>query len=187
MFKSSMNREKFHHFVLANPYQRIERDKFGIVTIYPPMTFDSGYYEGESFGMLKDWSKTNPKGRAFSPSTSFDLPDGSQHKADGAWIALEKINKMSAKERRNIAEIVPAFVMEVRSQYDTLASLKRKMKDVWIFNGVRMAWLIDPLKKKAWIYRADGTSDEIPHFEAILSGEDVLPGFSFDFRGLVAI
>ena len=123
-FRSEMTREQFHQFVLHNEEVKIERDKFGFITIYPPMTLNSGYYEGEAFGILRDWSKKNKTGRAFSPSTSFDLPDGSTHKADGAWISMEKLSRLSEVERDSIALIVPDFVMEVRSKTDRTAKLK---------------------------------------------------------------
>ncbi|MFN4253704.1 MAG: Uma2 family endonuclease [Saprospiraceae bacterium] len=182
--RSKMSRERFHAFVLENPDWKIERDKFGTITIHPPMTFDSGYYEGEAFRLLANWSKTNPSGRVFSPSTSFDLPDGSQHKADGAWVSMRKINRLSPEERRSIASIVPEFVMEIRSESDRISTLKKKMTDVWIANGVQLAWLLDPLKQQAWVYRADGTSEFYDNFGHTLSGEDLLPGFSFDLRDL---
>ena len=54
------------------------------------------------------------------------------------------------------------------------------MEDVWISNGVRLAWLIDPIKQKAYIYRQDGSTEAINNFEQTLSGEDVCPGFEFD-------
>ena len=53
------------------------------------------------------------------------------------------------------------------------------MSGVWMANGVRLAWLIDPRSKKAWIYRAGAPVEEVAKFTAILSGEEVLPGFSF--------
>ncbi|MEK7257950.1 MAG: Uma2 family endonuclease, partial [Bacteroidota bacterium] len=153
MFKSHWTKEQFHRFVLEHQEFKIERDKYGVITIHPPMSFDSGFLEGEAFGILRDWSKTNSLGRAFSPTTSFDLPDGSEHKADGAWISWEKINQLSPRERKHIAAIVPDFVIEVRSESDSLTKLKEKMEDVWLANGVRLAWLIDPKTEMAWIYR----------------------------------
>lgn len=184
IFKSRMSKEQFHRFVLENSDLRIERDKDGTIIIHPLITLDSGYNEGEAFFLLKLWSKKNQLGKTYSPSTSFDLPDGSQHKADGSWISMEKIDRLSEAERKSIASIVPDFVMEVRSEYDRLNKLKRKMVEVWIANGVKLAWLIDPLKEKAWIYRADGSRDEIDSFDHVLSGEDVLPGFEFHLRDL---
>ena len=186
VFKSRMSHEQFHRFVLKNSDLRIERDKFGNIIIYPLMTFDSGYFEGEAFGILRNWSKTNQLGRAFSPSTSFDLPDGSQRKADGAWISMKKINTLSEEERKGIALIVPDFVLEVRSESDRVASLKKKMSEAWIANGVKLAWLIDPIKEKAWIYREDGTVEEINGFETKLSGETILPGFELSLPDLKA-
>ncbi|MCB0522613.1 MAG: Uma2 family endonuclease [Saprospiraceae bacterium] len=53
-------------------------------------------------------------------------------------------------------------------------------------NGVRLAWLIDPIKEKAWVYRQDGTKEEIENFSGKLSGEDVLPGFEFSLREMKA-
>lgn len=184
VFKSKMTHEQFHRFVLSNPEQRIERDKHGTIIIHPPMTFDSGYYEGEVFRLLANWSKTNPLGRAFSPSTSFDLPDGAQYRADGAWISMEKINSMTKNERRSIASIVPDFVIEVRSESDRITKLKKKVTDGWMANGVQLAWLIDPIKQQAWVFRADGSIETIDHFEQPLTGEAVLPGFTLDLRDL---
>ncbi|MFN0013476.1 MAG: hypothetical protein ACKVU2_02915 [Saprospiraceae bacterium] len=41
------------------------------------MTFKSAKNEGNTFGFLWYWSKTNKLGKFLSPSASFDLPDGS--------------------------------------------------------------------------------------------------------------
>lgn len=175
-----MARADFHSLVLKYQDLKIERDKYGLVTVFPPMTFNSGFDEGEAFYYLKHWSKTNELGLAFSPTTSFDMPDGSTYKADGAWISAEKISQLSAKERRQIARIVPDFVLEVRSQSDRISKLKKKMTDVWIANGVQLAWLIDPIAQKAWVYRADGSVEAILDLNRQLSGENLLPGFNFD-------
>ncbi len=48
------------------------------------------------------------------------------------------------------------------------------------FFSVRLGWLIVPEKEIAYIYRADATVSKPEGFNNILSGEDVLPGFSFD-------
>jgi len=51
-----------------------------------------------------------------------------------------------------------------------------------IANGVRLAWLIDPLQEKAWIYREDGTVKAFLGFDHVLSGEEVCPGLELDLR-----
>lgn len=186
VLKSGMDKDTFHRFLLRNGDFKIERDKYGNITIYPPMTLNSGFDEGEAFFALKLWSKSNSLGKAYSPSTSFDLPDGSTCKADGSWISHEKLGRLSEEEKKQIASIVPDFVMEVRSQTDRLPKLKKKMEEVWMANGVRLAWLIDPIKEKAWIYRQNGTNEGVAGFSGKLSGEDVLPGFEFDLSEMKA-
>ncbi len=182
--KASLPLEQFHHFLLSNDDLKIERDKSGLIIIHPPMTLNSGYQEGEAFFALKGWSKTNHLGRAYSPSTAFDLPDGSTHKADGAWIGISKLNRLSKAESERIAPIVPDFIMEVRSQSDRIAVLKKKMAEVWMANGVALGWLIDPKEEKTWVYRKDGSVEEVANFESVLHGEDVLPGFEFNLQEL---
>jgi Uma2 family endonuclease len=187
VFKSKMTREQFDFLVLSNEEVKIERDKYGTITIHPPMTLNSGHDEGEAFFHLKYWAKKNPTlGFAYSPCTSFNMPDGANYKADGAWITAEKVNKLSEKDRESIALIVPDFVMEVRSKSDSITSLKKKMLEGWMANGVKLAWLIDPKKKMAWIYRADTVEpQEILGFENTLNGENILEGFEFDLREML--
>lgn len=185
-FKSRMTKAQFHRFLLRNADIKIERDKHGFIFISPNMTLKSAFNEGEAFFFLKYWSKTNKLGKAFSPSAAFDLPDGSTHKADGAWISNEKLQRLSPEEQDSIPLLVPDFVLEMRSKSDSLAQLKKKMTEVWMDNGVRLAWLIDPRSQKAWIYRAGSpVPEEVPNFEAVLSGEEVLPGFALALKNLL--
>ncbi len=120
-----------------------------------------------------------------SMSTAYDLPDGSFCRADGAWIPLEKHHRLSKKEREQIPTIVPDFVMEICSQTDSISKLKKKMTEVWIANGVRLAWLIDPIRQKARVYRQDGSTEEVIDFSGSLSGENVLPGFELKLSDLI--
>jgi len=184
-FKSQMPKEQFHRILLRNSDVKIERDKHGFITISPPMTLKSAYNEGEAFFFLKLWSKSNKLGKAFSPSAAFDLPDGSTHKADGAWISTRQLDRLSPEEQDSIPRIVPDFVLEVRSKTDSLIQLKKKMAEVWLDNGVRLAWLIDPRNQKVWVYRPGMPVEELRGAEVALSGEDVLPGFTLRLSDLL--
>ncbi len=185
MFKPVMSKKEFHSFLLINDELRIERDKNGYVTIHPIMTYDSSINEGEAFFALKLWSKQNPKlGKVLSPSASFDLPDGSTHKADGAWVSMKKHNQLSAEERKHIPLLVPDFVMEVRSQTDSIAKLRRKMQEVWMANGVEVAWLIDPIRSKAWVYRKGGVTEVYEKLEGVLNTGDLMPEFELNLKDL---
>lgn len=183
--RSRMPADEFDRFVLQNSDLRIERDKFGTITIHPPMTYKSAKSESRALLFLQMWGHFNPTlGDVLTPSASFNLPDGAQCKADGAFVSAKKAAQLSEDEMDSIPHLVPDFVMEVRSKTDRLPALKKKMEEVWIENGVRLAWLIDPQTEKAWIYRADGSTEAIQNFDQKLSGEDVLPGFELDLQAL---
>ncbi len=56
------------------------------------------------------------------------------------------------------------------------------MRKAWIGNGVKLAWLIDVDTDRLWIYRADHSVELITPLDRALTGENVLPGFTFDLR-----
>ncbi len=56
--------------------------------------------------------------------------------------------------------------------------------EVYIANGVRLGWLIDPKNRQALVYRADGTVTRYPA-TATLSGEDVVPGLTLALNTLI--
>jgi Uma2 family endonuclease len=181
-----MSDDEFFIFCNQNKNLRIERDSKKNIIIMEPTGNESGFYENEINYHLSDWSRKNTevKGITFSPSTGFTLPNGATRSPDSSWVELEKWLNLPAIERKKFAHITPEFVVEIRSENDSLDTLKKKMCE-WIDNGVRLAWLIDLLKKMSYIYRADSSIDEVKGFDNTLSGEDVLKGFSFDLKNLI--
>lgn len=175
-----MTEVEFDEFCLANPNLRLEQDPHGNITILMPNSYDSGNNELEAAADLIFWNRRTKLGKVFSSSTMFKLPDGSRRMPDAAWVALEKHRQLSEQERKTFAQIVPDFVIEVRSPSDRLEVLQTKMRSVWIANGVRLAWLLDPETQQAWVFRADGSETHISDFRQSLSGEAVLPGFELD-------
>jgi Uma2 family endonuclease len=72
--------------------------------------------------------------------------------------------------------MAPDLVVEVLSPNDRAGEVQSKVSD-WLSAGSRLVWVIDPARRRALVYRADGSVDLIPDGEA-LAGDDVLPGFS---------
>ena len=179
-FPSHMTDEEFFQFCMDNQEVRIERDKDRNIIIMPPVTFDSGNYEGEAFVEVKIWCRKNG-GKALSPSAGFTMPTGAVRSPDASWISPERLDKMPASERSKFAAIVPDFVIEVRSKTDRIKMLKEKMLE-WIENGVRLGWLIDPKTETTYIYRENGGIEILEGFDRILTGEDVMPEFEFDLK-----
>lgn len=178
--RSPMTDEEFEEFCFQNSDLRIEQDKHGNIIIMSPVSYDSGNQESEVIADLVIWNRKHKLGKTFSPSTMFILPDGEKRMPDAAWVSMGKHNKLSRWERKKFAHIVPDFIIEVRSPSDDLDDLKEKISNIWIANGVRLAWLIDPVDQRAFIFKPDIKPVEIQGFDHQLSGEDVLPGFEFD-------
>lgn len=179
-----MNMDEFYAFCVLNKELRIERDREGNVIIMPPVYTETGFYEGETFGELRSWNKKagNP-GRVFSPSTGFTLPSGAVRSPDASWLSNAKWDALSKEEKRSFAPVVPEFIIEVRSSTDKEDDLYDKMEE-WVEGGVLLAWLIDPILEQARVYRVDGSISVVKSFDEELSGEQVLPGFSFELNSL---
>lgn len=99
------------------------------------------------------------------------------------YLPNEKWDALSKEERKSFAPVVPEFIIEVGSTTDKEDKLYEKMEE-WIENGALLAWLIDPVLEQARIYRADGSISVIKSFDEALSGEEVLPGFTFELSRL---
>jgi len=176
-----LSKKQFKELTALYPELQMEREKNGKINIMSPVKGGSGLREATLNYRVRHWQMEQQNGATFSPSTGFNLPDGSTKSPDVSWLSSEKMDSLTADEIENqYIPAVPDFVVELRSKSDKLATVKRKMEKTWIANGVRLAWLIDPFKEKAYIYRIDGTKETIEGFEKKLSGEDVLEGFELD-------
>ncbi len=180
-----MSAEEFYKFCLANPDLRVEREKDGKITIMSPVNLKSGFHETELIAELRNWNKKHHLGKCFSPSAGFTLPDSSVKAADVAWLSKKTWDALPESERNRFGHAVPDFIAEVRSYSDSIQKLKKKVTEGWLANGVRLAWLIDSVKQKAYIFRPDGSEETVNGFDKKLSGEDVLPGFEFDLSLLL--
>jgi Uma2 family endonuclease len=76
---------------------------------------------------------------------------------------------------RGYADFAPDFAVEVLSPDDRPGEVLAKVAD-WLRAGTRLVWIVDPIRRTARVYRADGTESFLT-LEDSLDGEDVLPGF----------
>lgn len=182
-YTKEMTPDDFMDFCLKNPDLNVELEPNGTIVIMSPLTPSSGNIEAEFITELKLYARKNG-GEAYSSSTGFTLPDGSVRSPDASYFKAEQLEKIDEQEFFRFTEMVPTFVVEVRSKSDSLSKLQRKMTDTWIANGVRLAWLVDVKKERVFVYRANGSIELVEGFEHLLTGEQVLPGFTFDL-GLI--
>lgn len=104
---------------------------------------------------------------------------------DVGWVSNERLATVTAVQLKKFAPVTPDFVIEVRSESDSLTELKTKMEK-WLANGVRLAWLVDPQTQTTTIYRPGREATE-QLFTETLSGEDVLVGFSLNVAEVLGL
>jgi Uma2 family endonuclease len=84
---------------------------------------------------------------------------------------------------RGYAEVAPDLAVEVLSPGDRPGEVLAKVAD-WLSAGSRLVWIVDPVRRFARVYRADGTEDVLGE-DGALDGEDVLPGLSLPLSGIL--
>jgi Uma2 family endonuclease len=178
-FTSQLTDEQFFWFCQQNKDQRIERNSNHEIIIMSPVTSRSGNHSGEVFRQLANWSVSNGKGIHFDSSTGFTLPDKSVFSPDASWVSNEKWNLLSEDDKDRFAPICPEFVIEVRSKSDSLDDLKNKM-ELWLKNGSKLAWLIDPRERTTYIYRPNKAVEIINGLDKKIVGEEPVNGFILD-------
>jgi len=91
-------------------------------------------------------------------------------------VAFVSAARAGAIPSRGYAALAPDLVAEVLSPDDVPAAVLGKVAD-WLSAGARLVWVIDPERREAAVYRANG-SVAIVGGAGAFEGEDVLPGFS---------
>jgi Uma2 family endonuclease len=91
-------------------------------------------------------------------------------------VAFIRRDRLPSPEPAGYPELAPDLVVEVLSPDDRPGRILAKVAD-WLSAGTRLVWVIDPERRIARVYRADG-SETIVSADEALEGEDVLPGFS---------
>ncbi|MBS9384360.1 MAG: Uma2 family endonuclease [Dolichospermum sp. BR01] len=167
--------DQFYQLCQINEYYKFEQTAKDELIILPPFNLITGNREAELNGNLMIWNRQTKLGKVFSSSTVFTLPNGGKRSPDVAWIANERWESLSIKEKEKFAKICPDFVIELRSRTDSLSQLQEKMQE-YLNSGLRLGWLIDPQNQQVEIYRQN-QSVEIVSLPTSLSGENVLPGF----------
>ena len=176
--------DQFYELCQANRDLRLERTATGEIIIMPPAGGETGHRNIEISFQVQAWSRQNNLGIAFDSSTGFKLPNGAERAPDASWIKCDRWNSLNSEQKRKFPPLCPDFVIELRSETDSIKTLQLKMQE-YIDNGAKLGWLIDPKTQKVEIYRLE-KQVEILQNPTTLSGEDVLPGsvlnLSFVFK-----
>jgi Uma2 family endonuclease len=180
---TTLGRAEFYQLCQANPDRPLERLATGELIVMASTGGETGRRNFSLAGEFYLWCRLHPWGQGFDSSTGFALPSGSDRSPDLAWVAQARWDALAPEERQGFVPLCPDFVVELRSPSDSWQRLAAKM-DEYMANGCRLGWLIDdPPGRRVAIYRRDRPVETLTT-PAILSGEDVLPGFLLDAQFL---
>jgi Uma2 family endonuclease len=169
--------EEFETLCRENADLRLERTREGAVRMNPPAGGWTSSGNLEISRQLGNWWATHERGMVFDSSGGFRLPDGSTLSPDASYLSEVRLRALPKGALRGFPRVCPDFVVELLSESDSLKGMRAKMED-WIANGVLVAWMIDPYKREAWIYRP-GMKSVRTALET-LAGEGPVKGFELN-------
>ena len=176
--RRKMTPDEFWDFCAQNRKLRAELTIDGDVIIMPPTGFETGHRNSEINFQLTAWAKKDKTGTVTDSNGAYVLKNGAVYAPDAAWTRKERLERFSAEELKKFLPLCPDFVIELRSESDTLKDLQAKMAE-FFESGARLGWLIDPKEKRVHVYRSEAEA-EILEAPQSVSGENVLVGFTLD-------
>ena len=164
----------------ASGYQ-FEIDEKGILWAMASESRDGAERQFNLQFDLQTWINGGAGGKVVIGNELLRVPPRGRRAADAGWISPAQLEELPpAGQRPHGIPFPPAFIVEIRSQSNSLESQQTKMEE-WIAYGVTLGWLIDPFLRQVHIYRPDAEPQILDDPE-IVSGDPELPGFVFNVR-----
>jgi Uma2 family endonuclease len=175
-----LTHQEFEQLCQDNPDLRLELEANGDLITMVPVALTSSEMNGDLFGAVWAWNRQTKSGRTFDSSGGFTLPNGAVRSPDVTWVGQPKADEIPSGI--TFPELVPDFIIELRSKSDSLTTLRKKMEE-YQANGVHLGWLINPQQQQVEMYRP-GQPVEVLQSPRSLDGGDVLPGFTIDLSSI---
>jgi Uma2 family endonuclease len=158
--------EEFEKLCQDNPDLRLELTEDGQLITMAPAGWQSSKRNSKLNSRVDVWNEQASLGEVFDSSGGFTLPNGAVRSPDVTWIEKSKLEGISP----DIAfpEVVPDFVIELRSKSDSIKTLRAKMEE-YRSNGVRLGWLINPQKQQVEIYRLGHEVEVLESCDSLIS------------------
>ena len=169
--------EAFAALLSLNEEFRFEVDDAGRLIIMGSGAWISSTRAVKIGTQFQIWADAAGGGEVSGERGYFRVGELGRRAPDVAWVSPARVPEMGAKTD-GPGEVVPDLIVEIRSPSDSLTQLQQKL-DLWVTRGARLAWLIDPDRTTAHIYRP-GRPPEVLSKPQSLSGEDIAPGLSVD-------
>ncbi len=173
--------EDFEKLCQDNPDLRLELTKDGQLITMAPAGWESSKRNSKLNSRVDAWNERTDLGELFDSSGGFTLPNGAVKSPDVTWISKSKLEGIT--DDVAFPEVVPDFVIELRSKTDSLKTLREKMEE-YRSNGVRLGLLINPKDRQVEIYRP-GQETEIVESPTSIDCGEIMPDFVLDLTNIL--
>ena len=146
----------------------------GRLIVSEPPGFQHGDVVVTLAAIMKEYVRARNLGRVLA-ETGFVLA-ANPDTVRGPDISFVRRERVPDPIPRGLARFSPDLAVEVLSPDDRPGKVLEKVAD-YLSAGTQLIWVVDPDRRQARVYRADGTMVTVSENEP-LSGEDVLPGFT---------
>jgi Uma2 family endonuclease len=165
--------EEFEKLCQDNPDRSFELTATGELIVMAPAGWESSEKNSDLTTDVNLWNRRTKLGRAFDSSGGFTLPNGAIRSPDVTWIEKSKLIDVPAGIK--FPQVIPDFVIELRSDTDRMPKLREKMEE-YRSNGVRLGLLINPKNQQVEIYRP-GQETSILESPIEIDCSEVMPDF----------
>src|SRR5205085_9675956 len=178
----SVTPEQFERLCRKYRDLRLELTSTGELIVMPPTGLQSGRRNADLTSQLRVWTRTDGLGICFDSSTVFALPNGARRMPDASWLAREKWDRLTDKQKDGFGPFCPDFVVEISSPTDRVIQVRNKMLE-YLENGASLGWLIDPNKRQVYVYRPEEELVILENPEVVF-GDPFLRGFRLEMGEL---
>lgn len=174
-----LSAEELLHLNLPNKRTELVR---GVLVVREPPGGRHGRITAEVARLIANHVVERGLGTVYAGDTGFTLARGPDT-VRGPDVAFVSKARVPPHDPVGYIELGPDLVVEVLSPRNRPGEILAKLAD-WLRAGTRLIWLIDPIRRVARVYRADG-SESLVAEDQTLEGEDVLPGFALDLKTIL--
>ena len=154
----------------------------GRLIVREPAGFRHGMVAMRAGALIDAFVRQHALGVVLAAETGFKLfsnPDTVR----APDVGFVRAARMPHPVPKNYPPMAPDLAVEVLSPDDRPGEVLEKIGD-WLNAGCEVVWVIDPERRVARVYRADG-SESLLEADDELRGETVLPDFSCVLRDLL--
>ena len=175
--------EEFMHLPDSPDGSRYELVR-GVVVVTPPTQYPHGKYCFRIALLVGSHVVANGLGE-MTCNDSGVVTETDPDSVRGPDVAYFSKERMPEPPKSGYPDVLPDLVAEVLSPNDRPGKVQEKV-DEYLAAGVRIVWVVDPIDLSVTVHRP-AEEKKVLQLGTMITGEDVLPGFSIPVAELFDI